>query len=510
MNLLAFYLGSHDSNLCAFDDGEFKYAKAERISGVKHHHATLDFISKTCDEWHIKTPDAVAFSDGNRNDLGTCGRDELYKEVEPLFGAGRTFCLDHHYAHILSAWPVTPLSDAAGGIAIDGLGDCGLCARVILRPGSRDPELIYSSSDYTFGALFYKIGLHLNLSGPSMDFAGKLMGLQAMGTPDMDYVASISINPTEGNILRWITDIPFRGLPPAQTDGFFRTDNSAFLDWLASVHLAIERRTLAFFKTFFESHQAIAYSGGCAQNVIVNASLAEAFPELKIPPHCYDGGISIGCIEFLRLFFDQPAFTVDKFPFWQTGGNAMTPLPNTIDRVADLLARGAIVGWFYGNGEIGPRALGHRSLLVDPRQKDAPDLLNRRIKKREPWRPFGASVLLNEAPQWFDIKSDSPYMLRSMRAKAERTSAIPAVVHIDGTCRIQTVSESDESLQAFHYLLCRFSNRTGIPMLLNTSLNGPGAPIVNSAVQAKELFAAGAIDALCLGDDLYVKKGEAT
>jgi len=287
-------------------------------------------------------------------------------------------------------------------------------------------------------------------------------------------------------------------------DKFFRIEDPSFLDWLSTCHLLLGQVIERFFSHFCSIDEVIVYSGGCAQNTVFNRVLSQRFPRLIIPPHTYDGGQSLGCVEFLRRYLDLPAQPMLSFPFVQDDEWISPPSSTTIERVASLLAEGAVVGWMIGNGEIGPRALGHRSILFDPRLPQAKDVLNGRVKFREAWRPYAGSVLAERAEEWFDLTRPSPYMLEAVPVRPDRRKRIPGVTHHDGTCRVQTVA-ADEELMSFRELLTCFDALTGVPVLLNTSLNSAGEPIYGSAPQARRLLASGRLDALCVGDDLLLR-----
>ena len=173
---------------------------------------------------------------------------------------------------------------------------------------------------------------------------------------------------------------------------------------------------------------------------------------------------------------------------------------------ASLLAEGQIVGWFQGRTEFGPRALGGRSLLADPRRAGMRHELNRRIKHREPFRPFGASVLAEDAGDWFSIPTDRAgaascrdLMILAYPVRSERAPEIPAVLHQDGTCRVQVVDEKQNPL--FHTLISRFRDLSGVPLVLNTSFNDQ-EPLVSMPDDALKTFARTQIDILFLGDRL--------
>lgn len=537
MNFLAFFLGYHDSNVAIAVDGKVKYIQSERLTGLKHHQADIAFVKEICDAWGIHHFDAIAFSDvGNHHKMGTCEVHEFAKEVQPLWENVPTFRVDHHYAHILSAWPLTDLTDIDVGVAIDGEGDAETRCRVIAQPGSGEPKLLHYSKEYTFGWVMRDIGDMMGLSGRKLDYAGKIMGINAYGTIDQDYVAALDLHDISPRLLDLIYAVPWRGKLPAhwpklfhflmqwkggkQTyrystrlrsksvhhPNFFNFNDPSFLDWIATVHYVCELDIIQLFERFCEKEQRIIFAGGCAQNSVCNDKLARLYPHLVVPPHCNDGGMSLGCLEFLRLHYQQPQFCRDAFPFWQSDDDGGQASEATIKKVVELLLDGKIVGWFQGYGEVGPRALGHRSILMDPRLKEAKQILNSRVKHREHWRPYAPSVLQSKASEWFDIKEASPYMLRAVKVHTDRQASVPAIVHQDGTSRIQTVADDGSNgLASYVQLLSRFYEHTGVPMLLNTSLNAGGSPIFGRRKQGLQFFQEVDMDALCIGDELFIK-----
>jgi carbamoyltransferase len=169
-----------------------------------------------------------------------------------------------------------------------------------------------------------------------------------------------------------------------------------------------------------------------------------------------------------------------------------------------MLADGAVVGWFTGRSEFGPRALGHRSILADPRRTGLKDLINRNIKFREDFRPFAPAVAAEHASTYFDAGYASPYMLLVAPARPEHADSIRDVTHVDGSCRLQTVSPAEEP--TFHALLTAFARRTGLPVLLNTSFNRRGMPIVETPGEAIDFFLECALDVLVIENFVVGKK----
>ncbi|HEX3046722.1 MAG TPA: carbamoyltransferase C-terminal domain-containing protein, partial [Bacillota bacterium] len=429
-----------------------------------------------------------------------------FKQVDPIFDNVPTFCIDHHYSHILSAWPMVPMDKVDVGVGIDGTGDNQLKMSIISNPGSLSSQVTYSTKNRTFGYLMTFIGNLMQLKGNTLDYPGKIMGLQAYGTVDYDYVKAINCKEIGETLADLVGKIPWRGMVPLDIPNFFKFENRSFCDWLATIHYVVECYVLELFKQYCHPAQHIVYSGGCAQNTVYNHKLQQIYPNLMIPPHCYDGGQSLGCLEFLRMYYSEPRFSAEGFPYWQADCEREEPDQAVIQRVVELLTEGKIVGWFQGRGEIGPRALGHRSILMDCRSADAKDILNNKVKHREIWRPFAPSILESKASQWFDMDQPSPYMLRAVYVHEKKKDLIPAVVHVDGTSRVQTVADQGVHCQdPFLTLLTEFHRQTGVPMLLNTSLNAGGSPIFAERAQCIDLFNTVAMDAMCMGNELLVK-----
>ena len=208
------------------------------------------------------------------------------------------------------------------------------------------------------------------------------------------------------------------------------------------------------------------------------------------------------------MYYNQPDYDVTGFPYWQDDVIYDTPTAETIQRVGTLLKEGKIVGWFQGRGEIGPRALGHRSILMRPDAANGKEILNNRVKHREWYRPFGPSILESAVSLFFEDHRPSPFMMRAIPARKETIRDFPAVVHVDGTSRIQTVPDNPPPEQeSFAALLKEFYRQTSIPMLLNTSLNIQGKPICADTDAAFGMLNTKdeGLDAVCVGNQLQLR-----
>jgi carbamoyltransferase len=178
---------------------------------------------------------------------------------------------------------------------------------------------------------------------------------------------------------------------------------------------------------------------------------------------------------------------------------------DVVRRAAELLAEGKILGWFEGGSEIGPRALGHRSIICDPGKPGMKDILNARVKHRESFRPFAPSVLKEHASDYFDLTCESPYMLLIAKVKEDKQKIIPAITHVDGTARVQTVTPEDNG--RYYDLIKTFYKITGVPVILNTSFNIAGEPIVETPAEALKCFMSTEMDYLVIEDYLIEASG---
>jgi carbamoyltransferase len=289
-------------------------------------------------------------------------------------------------------------------------------------------------------------------------------------------------------------------------------------DLARSAQARLEEALLRIEATLPEG-RPLCMAGGVALNGAANARIARRRP-LFVPFAPGDSGAAIGAAyvghyllggrgaarrprasPFLGPAFDRGACAaaasahgLSARPLDPAGGDAA---------VADALAGGAIVGWLDGRMEFGPRALGGRSILADPRRTEVRDVVNARIKRREPFRPFAPAMLEERAADYFEGFHPVPWMTEILPVRADRRPEIAAVVHADGTARLQTVREAD--LPRLHALLRAFEARTGVPALLNTSFNVAGEPIVCSPDDACRCFRAAGLDALVLGE-LWIEK----
>jgi predicted NodU family carbamoyl transferase len=441
----------HDESIAAWIDGKIKYKKIERDINSKHSKAPEWWFYQTLIDWGIKLKDIkrIYTTDSGKQDIRGPAKGKISNTgfINPN-GTQTEVIVDHHLAH---AWSHTEFKINYNAIVIDGKGS------------DNWTELTYVNDCIERSRM--KIGQQYNAqaclefrgyAGEFMGDAGKFMGL-----------------------------IPYK-------------------DHLKKFNEIMYQKVLSKFSKIkgFDNKQDqinVFYSGGCALNVDWNTRLDKKY-KLKIQPHVYDGGLSIGCLRWALHDEGIHEFPISNFPYIQDDeAPSSDPTKETIDKVAEMLAQGKIVGWYQGHGEIGPRALGNRSILMDPSIKDGKDTMNKKIKKREEYRPYGATVLNQYNHLFFDYHT-GPYMLMSSNVNIDN---LPSITHVDGTCRQQVLSPEENKI--YYDLIDKFREKTGLPLLLNTSLNLAGDPLPGKIEYAMKTFKESEMDAICIGNEIYTK-----
>lgn len=431
------------------------------------------------------------------------------------------YFIAHHMAHAASSFYQSGFSESAilthDGFS-NGAGD--LSGLMLYGTGHEIHPIAAHHLD--LGGVYDDVAVRLGLGfvGP----AGKLMGLAAYGSPrffDAAYVGNHYDRKARGLAPWWdhcLTRARAMGYDMGPLGDPAQATAPINADIAASTQKLIEGVQLLGAETLHQvlarsgrNVSALCLSGGCALNCPSNSRvLADGpFEQVFVEPGCDDSGLPIGAALYLhhnvldrQIERSEPATAyrgVDVTPLQieqaLTGAGdriRYESCPNAAALAAEDLENNRVVGWFEGRSEIGPRALGHRSILADARDADNWRRVNR-IKGREWWRPFAPSVLETHAGQWFEgMPAHSPYMLFNARVLSPH---IPAVTHVDGTSRVQTV---DPDCGQFYGLLRAFHERTGVPVVLNTSLNGPGEPIVETPADAVRFLCDSEIDVLYL------------
>lgn len=497
MKFLGISYRNHDANIAFSNGKKIKYLKLEREFQNKHQGCiNYYYIQYALNKWNIepKDIDAVAYvTDMSNYQLDNYSND-LVTEYKPkdiyLENFNCPFYLiDHHYAHALSIWPLIDKTDV--DFVLDGMGDFEKTYSIFSKN-----KIIKSyeidEAESIGRCLTGTIAQINNVSGHWADHAGKLMGLKSYGKINEEYLKLFNNKITE--VIKLFS---YRKYLTTSS-----TVEKNPLNYLTSVHNKLEHIVLNFFKNNAKQNDVISYSGGVAQNSVINGILKSNFPNLIIPPHCPDDGLSLGLIEFLRQKYNQEHFEKTNFPFWQDDYSPKRePSEETILRTAEWLAQGKIIGWYQGHGELGPRALGNRSILMNPSVPNGKHIINQKVKRREWFRPFGASILEEHTKQYFNCNYKSEYMLYVTEILDKQKFS--SITHIDGTCRIQTVGDN---FNTYKRLIDAFYKKTGIPMLLNTSMNVNGKPIASRYIDALDLISNTDLDILVIGNEIYKKE----
>ena len=295
---------------------------------------------------------------------------------------------------------------------------------------------------------------------------------------------------------------------------------ASHMDLASSAQHLLETTVLTLLEPFQtrSGSRNLCLAGGVAMNGVMNQKLAEwgVFDTVYIPPVAGDAGLALGAALLLSVPRKDnqrarlssaalgPAYDDDEIR--KALEEVSAPHRRVADPVAvaaDAIAQGKIVGWYQGRMEYGARALGHRSILADPRLAEMKDRVNAVVKFREGFRPFAPSVAREHADTFFENVYDSPFMTSTFVVRPSAREAIPAVTHVDGTARVQTVSAGSETL--YHRLIVEVGNRTGVPVVLNTSFNIKGQPIVENPNQAISTFYGSGLDILVAGSFVLEK-----
>ncbi len=458
---------------------------------------------------------------------------------------GQIHAVEHHHAHLSSAFHVSPFSEAVV-VSVDGFGDFASAAWGVGRGGRIEVEdRIYFP--HSLGIFYQALTQYLGF--PHYGDEYKVMGLAPYGEPrHLEAMRRIvGLEPGGGFRLnlnyfrhhREKIDYEWNDGPPSvgrlydpaleQLLGPARAPDQP----LEPRHHDIARSAQAMYEEAFfhlldalhARHRldAVAIAGGCGMNSVANGKVRRMTPfrRVYVQAAAGDAGGAIGAafVTWRRLQEDGPRFVMDH-AYWgpcfsaaelgESLGVRSEELQRQncrVERIADedelcrltarAVADGQVVGWFQGRMEWGPRALGNRSIVCDPRRADMKDILNRKIKRRESFRPFAPSILREAVADWFEEEDEVPFMMQVFQIREEKRPLIPAVTHVDGSGRLQTVHR--DANPRYHRLIEAFRDLTGVPMVLNTSFN-ENEPVVCRPEEALDCFLRTRMDLLVLGE----------
>ncbi|MFE0530351.1 carbamoyltransferase family protein [Micromonospora sp. SD19] len=470
----------------------FTHAYRDRLVRINHHlaHAYSTFVASGY-------PDAAIL---------VCDNSGSLLSGQRVGGSGRVAETISYYRG--SPDGITLLDKVSGAHHVEATSESAY-----YQPGSTDNSLgqFYRSASLAIGLSYVADGSQTH----PVSEDGKTMGLAPYGDARFvdDVVSLISFLP-DGQLQISANEVD-RTFAKLVEGGDFkvkaalaRAAQQALEQGLLHCARALHARTGA---------TRLCLAGGVALNSVANGRILRETPfeRVFVVPAAGDNGISLGCAYYAahqlegRAIADLPRLT-DAYlgPVYlpsqvdeaiSKGGLVIEECTDLPDRVAELLEAGAFIAWFDGGSEFGPRSLGHRSILAAPYPGDVKDRLNDQVKFREWFRPYAPVVLAEHATEYFDLTQESPYML--IVANVLRPDAIPAVTHVDGTARVQTLSETTNP--RLHAMITRFGARTGVPVVLNTSFNVAGQPIVETPEDAVQAFVSMRLDYIVIGDRLF-------
>ena len=561
MNVLGISCFYHDSAACLIRDGEIVAAASEERFTRKKHDSSFpaNAVRYCLEEGSIETSDLdyVGFYDKPllkferiissyiatfprsyrafikavpvwlREKLWT--KDLIARELDYK---GEVLFAEHHQSHAASAFLVSPFDEAAI-LTVDGVGEWATVS-VAAGSGTRIRMLKHIDYPHSLGLLYSAFTYYLGFKVNSAEY--KVMGLAPYGEPryydriaknlmsvggdgsfklNMDYFAyQYGLR----MINRQFEDL-FDG-PARQPESPLEQRHK---DIAASIQKTTEEVMLQLALSAFDltGSENLCLAGGVALNCVANGKILREGPFKKIfvQPAAGDAGGAIGVAAYiyhsllgnarrapLRDAYLGPSFSSEEIESLLDSKGvrfAVLERQELLTTVARLIADQNVVGWFQGRMEFGPRALGNRSILADPRQPENKDRVNLKIKFRESFRPFAPSVLEDRCCDFFDLDCPSPYMLLVAQVRPDKR-VLPAVTHVDGSARIQTVSRDTNPL--FYDLIGEFDKLTGVPVIINTSFNVRGEPIVCTPLDAFRCFVRTGMDYLVIGHFLVDKR----
>jgi len=551
------YSQMHDSSACLVRDGELVFAVAEeRISRAKHDarfpenaiRACLEFgrvkaeqLDEVCFGWQTAGAafrhDLKCYASGKMPATYLNGLNSTLhfmsmwhqeggaKRFAQIFGAtkARMRFVDHHLAHALSAYSFSGFEDAAV-VVMDGRGAWEATSIWRGRDGRLEHVLTIPFPD-SVGYFYSEFTEYLGFQRNSDEW--KVMGLAPYGKPGVDLRAFIDADaaPYKVDARRLVANgaAPFaemvrllgpRRIPESEIDErhkdvAYAVQDACEIAMMSVVKMAIEKT----------KSRNVCLAGGVALNSKANGKIVASglVDKFFVQPAASDDGVALGAAlppyldgggrlpmkpmrhAYLGPEFDDEAIEsvlkIYKLKYARLNDVAAT--------AAELLSNGKILGWFQGRMEFGPRALGSRSILADPRDPEMNAKVNNAVKFREWWRPFAPSMKKESAGEFLESASDSPFMILTAQVRPEKRAVIPSVTHVDGSARPQTVEKEINPL--YWRLIDEFGKRTGVPVIMNTSFNLRGEAIVHTPTDAIRTFFSSGMDALVIGSFLVEK-----
>lgn len=533
---------AHDSNVCIIEDGEvLLHVEKERLTRIRYDTGSMEsFIPQILNSVNLSLDDIdlVATSIPVWKDMPTTGivtGGEYYNS----FGWGKGFIeicgkrlpayqIAHHLGHISISYYLSPFNDA-DILSIDGGGNFtfGLLCKAL---GNRI-DLIFDLNEQNLGWFWNALAARIF---HSMDAAGKVMGLAPFGKPLFlqDLFDEFGIQKFGVEFL-WMKEFPDHQKPVSFFKIGFKNDSNIYTtdekNMASSLQEATNNIAISILQKLIPKENRsrnLCLSGGVALNCVMNESIrkSQLYSKIFVPSAPNDSGLSIGFALYLwhnilgnpkkrvnnwHPYRGMPQTSRDKEIALKIGkdhGLKIVHLATESEQnktIVNLLIKQKIVGIHRGKSESGPRALGHRSIIADPRNPSMKDIINAKVKYRESFRPFAPSVLIEHVNDYLFFDGNSPYMSFAPVCRSNAYSVMGATIHVDGSARLQTVDP--ENNPDFYNLIKTFYNITGIPAVLNTSLNTKGEPINETAIHSLDTLLKSELDALLIDDYLFIK-----
>ncbi len=551
------YSQMHDSSACIVRDGELLFAVAEeRISRLKHDagfpknaiRACLDFakvraeqLDEVCFGWQTAVPvfrhDLKCYATGKMpltylnalnstlHFLSMWHQESGAKKFAQHFGPtkAKVRFVDHHLAHAISAYAYSGFDEAAV-VVMDGRGAWEATTIWHGHKGRLDPVLMIPFPD-SVGYFYSEFTEFLGFQRNSDEW--KVMGLAPYGNPgaDLSHFIDVKAVPYRVHTKQLIANgaTPFAGmaacLGPARVPESDIDDRHKDIAYAVQDACEIAVMNVVRMATEKTRCRDVCLAGGVALNSKANGKIAASglVGKMFVQPAASDDGVALGAA--LAPYLDGNGKLPNKpmrHAYWgpsfddeaiesalRTYKLRYTKVPDAASTAAELLSQGKILGWYQGHMEFGPRALGSRSILADPRDPEMNAKVNNAVKFREWWRPFAPSFKKEAAGEYLESATDSPFMILTAQVRPEKRSVIPSVTHVDGSARPQTVEKEINPL--YWRLIDEFGKRTGVPVIMNTSFNLRGEAIVHTPTDAIRTFFSSGMDALAIGSYLVEK-----
>jgi carbamoyltransferase len=523
--------GNQDGSAALFVDGRLvAAAEEERFVGIKFANGQLprSAIAYCLKEARLRIEeiDRIVFAGATYAEIG----DILRRFLVAHFGHSPAITLvDHHEAHAASTWYGSGWDDSLV-VTWDNSGD-GKCTTIWSAQAGKMSLLHEYRRPNSLGLFYGVVTQFLGFTRDSDEY--KVMGMAAYGRPNYDFEHILEVTQDgyqfHSDFIRGI--VPGRP-QPTKFVGLFdefplpvprRLPADPFtqqhFDIAASAQAQLEQACVTLVRHWLArtGHRRVCFAGGVALNCLMNQKIRE-LPEVEeifVPPVCSDAGLALGAgylesvahgekVSPLGHAYWGPAFSADDIRrVLDRAGAKYRLASDPAEEAARIIEEGKILGWFQGRMEYGPRALGSRSILANPRVADMKDIINQRVKFREEYRPLAPAILHQRGDEFFEDYVDSPYMTQTFRTRGGLDKIAPAVVHADGTARLQSVHASTNP--RFADLITKLQRRIDLPISLNTSLNAYNDPMACSPHQALRTYFTTGMDALILEDFVLEK-----